>query len=478
MDLKKIDHRYVITLPKIFGEELTKFLTTEKQHRELLVELRGDIYIPNDDQFFSHSYKKNDSHSFLYSPRGHYDQSVLERFKPAYIDIDLECDGEEIFSSLEEDQKLILSHHDYHCVPSLEKAEEIVQKMCSFSPWMIKFVAYIQDYSDLLRLETIRELLNKKYVQYSLFGMGPKAHLTRVLSPLQNCFTYTYLDAYPPSAEGQLPFSFYQYLQKREHPALYGIIGGEQIQRSLSPSLHNKAFQEKGRDAVYSCFPTDNFSGTMKILEQLGLHGLSVTAPFKNNAMEYADVCSSTVQTLGVANTLIRKNGKWHAENSDVDGVIEGYPQLQRAKNIAILGAGGVVPAVLMALEKINPEIEIDIYVRDLQKAKIQLQGWKCSLYPLSTLKKKIYDAVVCAITEDVLLPLPEPKNTKSIAIDLRYGDETKFLQQARKKGFRRLSGIFMLRAQAEKQQEWFQSQEKEYPECDRQDRQACKTQC
>ncbi len=457
MDLKKIDHRFVVTMPKIFGEELTQFLTTAKKHRDLTVELRGDIYIPDDDQFFSDSYKNNDIHSFLYSPRGHYDQSVLERFKPAFIDIDLECDEEAIFSSFGEDQKLILSHHDYHCVPSLEKAEEIVQKMCSYSPWMIKFVAYIQDYSDLRRLEAIRELLNKKCVQYSLFGMGPKAHLTRVLSPLQNCFTYTYLDAYAPSAEGQLPLSFYQYLQNREHPALYGIIGGEQIQRSLSPLLHNKAFQEKGRDAVYSCFPTDDFSGTMKILEELGLKGLSVTAPFKQEAMHFAQSRSSLVERLGVANTLIKKSDGWHAENSDVAGVQEGYPMLKDTKKIGILGAGGVVPAVLLALQELSPLAEITVFARDTEKAKKTLCDWNITIESLTDLIKHSFDAIICTISEDVDLELPPVSHHACSAIDLRYGKETFFLRKAQECGYRVMDGMPMLLAQAKKQQEWFE---------------------
>jgi shikimate dehydrogenase len=450
MDLTPSVHRFVVTLPSQNDEILTYFLTQQKVHQALTIELRSDLGVPIVNPSLLHSFQP----TFLYSPRGKYDPCVIAHYQPTWVDLDLSLDAETIIPSLSAD--LILSHHDYEHTPSYEEIEKIVQKMCSYHPWMIKLAFFIRHYSDLLVFEKVRVLLNKKCVQYTLLGMGPKAHLTRVLSPIFNRFTYTFLDGYPPSAEGQLPLSFYQSLQGRRNPSRYGIIGGNQIQSSLSPSFHNRAFQEKGRDAVYSCFPTYDFEGTMNILEELGLEGLSVTAPFKSKAMEYADSYSPTVQTLGVANTLIRKHGKWHAENSDVDGVINGYPQLQRAKNIAILGAGGVVPAVLMALQVMNPKASITVFARDLQKAKIQLQGWNCSLHPLSALKKKIYDAVVCAITEDVLLPLPEPRNTKSIAIDLRYGDETKFLKKARKKGFRRLSGILMLYAQAEKQQEWF----------------------
>lgn len=76
--------------------------------------------------------------------------------------------------------------------------------------------------------------------------------------------------------------------------------------------------------------------------------------PGKAAAAAVADVRSPRVEALGVANTLWRGSGGWHAENTDVDGVIGAL----RAAGIApvrvlVLGGGGTARSVIAALAEL-----------------------------------------------------------------------------------------------------------------------------
>ncbi len=442
--------------------------------------------------------------------------------------------GERPFPGAEK-KKLIISYHNYDRTPSLADLMKIVQKICTatgarcpsygsknssgqsvFSaagtscpgskPWAIKIATKITGYEDLLIHRDLQDWMNSfcrtaKFcgsTKQIILGMGDKAHYSRITSPMRNALTYTFLDGTDAAAPGQLPLSFYKILnqQGRILPAMestsnvriFGIIGGDQVTHSLSPLIHNLLFQQHGVDGIYSCFPTDDFKGTMKILEKLGIAGLSVTAPFKHDAFRYANMKDSIAKSLGSANTLIysllpsltpspssdgrgevqtvkqspfphRRKGlgmrEWKAWNTDVIGVERGYPFLKSAGSIAILGAGGVVPAVIEGIRRINPKALITVFARDPKKAAMELEESGVSIQPMSKVIQCVADVVICAVSQDIALPLPKHAK-KSVAIDLRYGKETMFMASAAAKGFRVYDGLPMLIHQALAQFELF----------------------
>jgi shikimate dehydrogenase len=335
--------------------------------------------------------------------------------------------------------------------------------MCAYKPWAIKIATKIVDYNDYLIHRDLQVWMNifcrsTKFcgsTKNIVLGMGDKAHYSRITSPMRNALTYTFLPGTEAAAPGQLPLSFYLLLPQVSRPALYGIIGGEQVVHSLSPLIHNLLFQQHGVDAIYSCFPTDDFKGTMNILEKLGIAGLSVTAPFKHDAFAFADDVDPIGKKLRTVNTLIFQGVRTKAFNTDVIGVERGYPLLKSAKSIAILGAGGVVPAVIEGIRRINPETFITVFARDPKKAAKELHGSEASIQPISKSKNCIADVVICAVSQDIVLPLPKHAK-KSVAIDLRYGKETMFMKSAAAKGFRVYDGLPMLIHQALAQFERF----------------------
>ena len=409
-----------------------------------VLEIRGDL-TPGVSAFRS-------SLPLLISPRGA-GRSFLSRCDAAIVDLEL---GETAFlPHIPAKTKIILSHHDYERTPTVDVCMKIVQKMYSLNPWMIKIALTLNEYSDILVIKKIQEILNKKSIRSSVLGMGPKAHLLRLLSPVENTLTYAFLDGTEHAAAGQVSLSMYQLMKGRKHPVLFGIIGGSQISSSLSPVIHNWLFQKHKVDAVYAAFPTDDFRKTLKTLEKLCIKGLSVTSPCKRDAFQSAASADPLSDELRSSNLLTRTSKGWKAWNTDAVGIEKGYPFLHNAATVAIIGAGGVVPSVIAAVRGMNPSASITVFARDARKAATEIGRADIEYATFSTLKASRPDTVICAVSEDVSLPLPRARNG-AVCIDLRDGYVTQCMKQAKRAGYRVYDGLPMLLYQGLRQYEIF----------------------
>ena len=92
---------------------------------------------------------------------------------------------------------------------------------------------------------------------------------------------------------------------------------------SLSPVMHNAAFQAAGIDAVYVPLPVQDFSDFLSFAEGMGIEGVSVTIPFKLDALRAAESSDALTQQVGAANTLRRSGTGWEATNTDVEGFLQ-----------------------------------------------------------------------------------------------------------------------------------------------------------
>ena len=135
---------------------------------------------------------------------------------------------------------------------------------------------------------------------------------------------------------------------------LYGVIG-HPILHSRSPDLFRQAFAAENRSAFYLRLAASRFERAIDLARSLGLTGLNVTSPFKEDAAGGADSLADTAARLGAVNVLTRQNEKWRGDNSDVYGVLEalreggGEPP---GKRCVVLGAGGAARAALLALRQ------------------------------------------------------------------------------------------------------------------------------
>jgi shikimate dehydrogenase len=147
---------------------------------------------------------------------------------------------------------------------------------------------------------------------------------------------------------------------------------GRPVGHSLSPLLHRAAYAALGlTDWTYDALDI-GAEDLPVLLAGLGeeWRGFSVTMPCKQAAVDVADVVDPLPRLLHAANTLVRTDAGWRAENTDVTGVgmalqLAGVERVDRA---AILGAGGTAAAAAVALASLGAE-QVDVVVREPARA-------------------------------------------------------------------------------------------------------------
>jgi shikimate dehydrogenase len=147
---------------------------------------------------------------------------------------------------------------------------------------------------------------------------------------------------------------------------------GRPVAHSLSPVLHRAAYEALGlTDWIYDALDI-GADDLPVLLAGLGpeWRGFSVTMPCKQAAVDVADVVEPLPRLLHAANTLIRTDAGWRAENTDVGGVgmalqLAGIAEVGAA---TIVGAGGTASAAAVALASLGAE-HVDVVVRDPSRA-------------------------------------------------------------------------------------------------------------
>jgi shikimate dehydrogenase len=147
---------------------------------------------------------------------------------------------------------------------------------------------------------------------------------------------------------------------------------GRPVAHSLSPVLHRAAYAALGLgDWTYDALDV-GAADLPVLLAGLGeeWRGFSVTMPCKQAAVEAADLVEPLPRLLHAANTLVRTDEGWRAENTDVTGIgmalqLAGVEQVGAA---AIIGAGGTAAAAAVALASLGAE-RVDVAVRDPSRA-------------------------------------------------------------------------------------------------------------
>src|SRR5438046_7237892 len=159
------------------------------------------------------------------------------------------------------------------------------------------------------------------------------------------------------TAAGQVSARYLRHLYRVEKLAksakIYGVIA-DPVRHSISPAVHNRAFQSKRVDAVYLPFlvsPTylrDFFS----LASKLPLAGFSVTIPHKQKIIRYLDVVDPLARRIGAVNTVWRKAGKWRGANTDAEAVLVPLSRHVRPSkaSVLIVGTGGAARGAACAL--------------------------------------------------------------------------------------------------------------------------------
>jgi shikimate dehydrogenase len=116
----------------------------------------------------------------------------------------------------------------------------------------------------------------------------------------------------------------------------------------------NNKFQQDGIDAIYKSFYSDNILSSILAAKILKFSGFAVSMPFKTEVLEHVDEIDSAAKIIGAANTIINKDGRLKAYNTDWIGVYNYLSILTKPEQLLILGNGGFSRAVQYACTQLN----------------------------------------------------------------------------------------------------------------------------
>jgi shikimate dehydrogenase len=157
-----------------------------------------------------------------------------------------------------------------------------------------------------------------------------------------------------------------------KRPKIYGLIGYP-VKHSLSPAMHNAAFQALKINAEYRLFELkeQELASFLESLSEKNIFGLNVTIPYKEKVITFLDKVSSEAKLIGAVNTIKVDDNKLLGFNTDGEGFLrhltEDLKFNPKDKVMAIIGAGGASRAVSVYLSKCKP-YSITIY--DIDKTK------------------------------------------------------------------------------------------------------------
>jgi 3-dehydroquinate dehydratase/shikimate dehydrogenase len=269
--------------------------------------------------------------------------------------------------------KRIVSMHDFRKTP--ENLEEIHSRLSGLDPDIVKIAVMANHPHDNLR---VLNLVRQSKVPTIGICMGDIGIPSRILagkfgSPISFA-TFHHERAMAP---GQLTFQqmteVYNYDKIDADTEVYGVVA-DPIGHSLSPLIHNAAFQHYGMNKVYIPFrvPREDLSRFIDEAPQFGIRGLSITIPHKEDVLKKLSDADASVRGIGAANTVIFEGQKRLGYNTDHLAAMSSLEEALRAgnteekrenplqgKTALVLGAGGVGKAIIYGLSRHGVQVVV-----------------------------------------------------------------------------------------------------------------------
>ncbi|HKO55744.1 MAG TPA: type I 3-dehydroquinate dehydratase, partial [Thermoanaerobaculia bacterium] len=239
-------------------------------------------------------------------------------------------------------ERIVLSHHDYERVPDLDA---LLTAMRAHRCAHVKVAVTPRCYVENVRL------LERIAPGETMIGMGERGLYARILAPFFGSELFFAGNAAPGQIDLERALAIYGARAVTPHPGPLPARRGEGARRageglrifailgdpaghSRSPAVHNARFREEGMDAAYTIASFENFDEVGEPFargERFAPAGLSVTAPFKEDAFAFAQGIGADIRPnareAGAVNTLVRTSRGIVADNTDVDGfeaIVEG----------------------------------------------------------------------------------------------------------------------------------------------------------
>ena len=235
---------------------------------------------------------------------------------------------------------------------------------------------------------------------------------------------------------------------------VYGLIG-HPVGHSLSPIMHEAGFRACGIDARYVTFEPapDAATEAVHAAASLGVRGLNVTIPFKQDVLDVVDADERALR-VGAVNTIQFGPEPPRGHNTDVDGILRSFEHFDvplTGKRAVVVGAGGAGRAAAFALAEAGADIRIVNRTKSRADALANELGEEKG-YALDDIPMVLKDASVLVQTtsvgmeEDASVIPSDALHDQLTVLDAVYAPlETRLLREARAAGATTIDGGWML---------------------------------
>ncbi len=374
-----------------------------------------------------------------------------------FVDLEWRADAAAGLITPETRDRIVLSMHDFETTPP--DLADRVRAMRRIGAGVVKVAVRCTRLADQLPLLTIGRDAEAAGLRTVLIGMGTAGLPTRLLpAHFGSCWTY----AGEGVAPGQVPsarlLGEFRLRRVSADTPVFAVVG-RPIGHSVSPAMHNAAFDRLGLPGVYVPCEAADFDDFLALANALPLAGASVTAPFK----EAAAICAAggTSGKDAALNTLRRSAaGAWSGINTDVEGFmapLSGVPVA--GLRAAVLGAGGAARAVIAGLLAAGARVTVHARrasaARELAAATgVAAGGWPAEAGSWDVL---VNTTPVGTFPDVEASPMSGQPLDGRLVYDLVYNPRpTRLLRDAAAAGCLTIDGLEMLVAQAERQFAWW----------------------
>ena len=360
--------------------------------------------------------------------------------------------------ALRERVRVMISYHNHEGTPALEP---VLRRLTRLPADAYKLVTTARKPSDNYRLVALAKAHPR--VPLVLLAMGEIGFPSRVLG-LAYGGLHTY--AAPAGAAGTAPGQvsarclrqLYRIDKLAKTAKVYGVVA-RPVEHSLSPAVHNRAFQSRRINAIYLPFlvPPTQLCDFFRLADELPLAGFSVTIPHKQRVLRHLDVVDPLARRIGAVNTVWRKAGRWRGANTDADGVrfpLERHLRLAGA-SILLVGNGGAARGAAFALTAAGAKLSI--VGRNPERVRALARA--CGAEPLQRdhLASRNFDALVHATPLGMFPHVDEcffpDRIPAELVFDMVYNPlETLLVRRAREQGKQVIVGLEMFVEQAARQ--------------------------
>ena len=396
----------------------------------------------------------------------------------AYVDLEEDLD----VPSLEEaartyGTRIIRSYHNMEGVD--EDLTGKLKQLKRIGDELVKVVVMPRSLDDVVKVFRAAKLT--KSVDKIFHCMGDYGINTRILSEfLGSRISYTSItdeDNLLPGAEGQLDpkelAELYRFRDITPKTKIFAVSGFP-LKFTNSPVFFNKVFALEQTDAVFVPIPTDSIQSLLNLAELIGLSGISITVPYKEEIIPYLSYMSKEALSIGACNTVVAGAHGWMGYNTDSVGFSDsllsfiGKKDL-RGRKITIIGAGGAAKAVASEVYRLRGKALIlnRTPARARSLAQLYRFAWAGFDSRGADLMER-YSSIIIQTTSVGMEPNDNQDpiefykfSGREIVMDLIYKPEkTLCLKRAEEAGCRVLSGIDMLHRQARYQYGFYMNRE------------------